>query len=352
MIILGTASAEGCLFGTKVIPGDYDIGRLIKNIPDNAAIGFWDIGTNPNVYDVGDIVYLDLPPTGITNTNDIRLTAFGNKPAGSKVIPIDNDIGKSLALLKYPYIGFLNLQGSEYYDLEDPVYLHQNSIISLNKAKADLNQAQQDCNGFIDRESSKEGCWVPKWTTFVTYSDSYKAIIPDKIANPNPKVVGNCGGKSVEVIQGMKGYYYHILGTNLQKVVPMDDASLLTRMDLLGESIVANTDDINNLTGAVNYISATAQQTITNDIRLNSLGDFAAGTKVVDFDPDHNKLISGKILVSFPWDASDLGALRFYDRNGNGLYDDPDDVYMDISFPGGSIAGQVAINDIRLTECA
>lgn len=108
-------------------------------------------------------------------------------------------------------------------------------------------------------------------------------------------------------------------------------------MNLLGKSIVGNTEDIGNLTDAVNYISLASQQTITNtnDIRLNSIGDFAAGTKVVDFDPDHKKLISSKILISFPQNANDLGALRFYDKNGNGLYDGP--------------VGQVAINDIRLT---
>ena len=352
LIAVCAVSAEENIFGTKVLPGDSDIVRLIKNLPDNAAIGFWDIGPNPDVYDVEDIVYLDLPPIGITNTNDIRLTAFGDHPAGSKVTPFDNDIGKSLTLMNYPYIGFLNLKGSEYYDLEDPVYLHQNSIINLAKAKSDLSQTQQDCEGFIDKESYTEGCKcrVPRGASVITYSDGYKAIVSDEIANPNPNRIGNCGKNGLEAIQGIKGYYYHILGTEKLKIVSMKDASLLKRTDLLGESIVANTEDINNLTGAVNYISKASQQTITNDIRLNSIGGSIAGTKVVDFNRDHNKLISPLILVTFPPEESNLGALRFYDQNGNGLYDGSDDIYMDISFPGSSSAGQVAINDIRLTN--
>jgi len=353
LIAICTVSAEEYIFGTKVLPGDNDIGRLIKNIPDNAAIGFWDIGPNPYVYDVGDIVYLDLPPIGITNTNDIRFTAFGNLPAGSKVTPLDNDIGKGLSRFKYPYIGFLNLDGSEFYDLNDPVYIHQNSIISLNKPKANISTGtQQDCAGFFDKKPfTGRECMVQGGNSVITYTDNYRVIVCDEIADPNPKVIGNCGGKKVEVIQGSKGYYYHILGTYSLKLVSMDDASLLKRMDLLGKSIVANTEDIGNLTSAVNYISEASQETITNDVRLNSIGDSAAGTKVFDFDVDHNKLLSRMILVSFPMDESNLGALRFYDQNGNGLYDGPDAVYMDISFPGKNIAGQVAINDIRLTGC-
>jgi hypothetical protein len=85
---------------------------------------------------------------------------------------------------------------------------------------------------------------------------------------------------------------------------------------------------------------------------LSSIRGSFAGTKVVDFNWDHNKLISPLILVTFPSDKNDLGALRYYDKNGNGQYDAPDDIYLDISFPGGNLnpVGFVAINDIRLTN--
>jgi hypothetical protein len=350
LVVLCIASAEDCQFGTKVLPGDYDIGRLIKNIPDNAAISFWDIGPNPGVYDEEDIVYLDMAPIGILNANDIRLTAFGDHLAGSKVTPFDNDMGKILTPFTKPcVIGFLNLKGSEYYDLEDPVYLHQSSVIALKKAKADLDKEQQDCDGFsyYEPDTGIGCCWkIPKGSTRITFSDSYTVVVPEKIADLEPKDSGKCNGKRIELIQGTSGYYYHIVGTNMFKVV---GPSLLKRMVLLEKSVVANTKDINNLTGAINYISATSQQTVTNDVRLNSFGSYIAGTKVVDFDVDHNKLISPSILVTFPQQESNLGVLRFYDQNGNGLYDDPDEVYMDISFPGSSSAGQVAINDLRLT---
>jgi hypothetical protein len=349
------AQAEESLFGTKVLPGDYDIGRLIKNIPDS-TISYWDIGPNPDIYDEGDVVYLDLKPIGITNANDIRLTAFSSLPPGSKVTSLDNDIGKGLIQFKYPYIGFLNLKGSVLYDLCDPVYIHiltgyfqmTGKFLTMPKASS-FNQTQQYCGGFSSKPSYTNGRWVPRGTTVITYTDQYSVIVPDEIANPKPSPVVNCDGKVVEVIKGIKGDYYHILDTEQFKYISRNDASLIENMGLLGKSTVVNTDDIGNLTAAINYITLTSQQTITNDIRLNSIGTFAAGTKVVDFDPDHNKLISGQILVSFPRDNSNLGALRFYDQNGNGQYDEPDDVYMDISYRGNFTTGQVAINDIRLT---
>jgi len=371
LIAICAVSAEENVFGTKVLPGDSDIGRLIKNLPDGTTIGVWDIGLNPNFYDVEDIVYLDLPPIGKTNTNDIRLTAFSNNPAGSKVTPFDNDMGKDLASMNHPYIGFLNLGGSVLYDLEDPVYLH-NPIISLATAdkpgansdtNSDTNSGtnsgksvtSSDCDGFNSKPSYTEGCRnrVPTGASVIKYTDDgYKAVVPDKIADPKPNTIGKCGENSIEVIKGTKGYYYHIIGTDQFKVVSMNDALLLKRMDSLDESNAANTKGINTLTDAVNKISSFSQQTITNDVRLSSIRGSFAGTKVVDFNWDHNKLISPLILVTFPSDKNDLGALRYYDKNGNGQYDAPDDIYLDISFPGGNLnpVGFVAINDIRLTN--
>jgi hypothetical protein len=349
LIVSCNAQAEESLFGTKVLPGDYDIGRLIKSIPDS-SISYWDIGPNPGIYDEGDIVYLDLKPKGTTNANDIRLTAFSSLHPGSKVTSLDNDIGKDLISFTNPCIGFLNLKGSELYDLYDPVYIHQTSLSGLKvPTESGLNMTRLYCCGFSYGKSYTNGRWVPRGTTVITYTDQYKMIVPEEIANPKPIPTVDCNGKKVEVVQGIKGYYCHILDTEQFKYISMNDASLIENMNLLNKSIVANTKDIGSLTLAVNYIAQTFQQTITNDIRLNSIGTFAAGTKVVDFDPDHNKLISSRILVSFPRNNSNIGALRFYDQNGNGQYDEPDDVYMDISFPGSDEDGQVAINDIRLT---
>ena len=65
----------------------------------------------------------------------------------------------------------------------------------------------------------------------------------------------------------------------------------------------------------------------TNDVRLNNIvNGFSAGTKVLDYDDDHNKP-----LVSLP-----PYAIRFFNANGNynggkPLYDFADSVYLDFS---------------------
>jgi len=69
----------------------------------------------------------------------------------------------------------------------------------------------------------------------------------------------------------------------------------------------------------------------------------------MDFDLDQNKLVALPVLASFPRELDDYGAIRFYDANGNGLYDFPDDIYLDISFRGSSPFGTVSVNDVRLS---
>ena len=84
---------------------------------------------------------------------------------------------------------------------------------------------------------------------------------------------------------------------------------------------------------------------LTNDIRLNRVNTLMAGTKVLDYHPDHEK---GASLL--------IHTFRFYNVNGNQnaagnpIYDFEDDVYLDISLPFNPIFGFVAVNDVRLTE--
>jgi hypothetical protein len=128
-LILGLVGASEYQFGTKVLAGDKDIGRPLFAMPVGTDICFWDTGVVPG-YDDIDVVYLDLPfPTTVTKANDVRLTPFGNLPAGSKVTPADNDINMPLAPIApigFRAIRYLNLFGSANYDLSDPVYASQN----------------------------------------------------------------------------------------------------------------------------------------------------------------------------------------------------------------------------------
>jgi hypothetical protein len=122
-------SLNGALgqFGSKVMTGDADVGRFIEDFPAplNPALGYWDTGANPGIYDDGDTIYLDVLGNGIIDANDIRLTDYYGYLAGSKVISSDNDINKPLVALPGQAAGiyYADLYGSQGYDFQDPVYV-------------------------------------------------------------------------------------------------------------------------------------------------------------------------------------------------------------------------------------
>jgi len=126
-LIMGSALGSEYSFGSKVYPGDSDVGRTLLPFPTIQVqspldIMYWNIGTP--VYDDQDIVYWHVVSNGVNvAANDIRLTAYAGHPAGSKVTPFDNDIGQGpLAPLPGFWIRWLNLYGGATPDLEDPIF--------------------------------------------------------------------------------------------------------------------------------------------------------------------------------------------------------------------------------------
>lgn len=77
--------------------------------------------------------------------------------------------------------------------------------------------------------------------------------------------------------------------------------------------------------------------TVLNDVRLTDINNFKAGTKVHNFDQDFNK------LFGLGWGPVPI---KFFDANGNGLYDYPDDVYLNV--PTG-VSGIVSVNNVRIS---
>jgi hypothetical protein len=135
LALIISSAASTYAFGSKVIPGDTDLGLPLQTLaPPNPlplvwSIEYWETGLVAG-YDDSDIVYLHYGPIGGTvNANDVRLTPFGSSPAGSKVKPPDNDIGKALtpgfAIAWSDFNG-----GILQYDLDDPVYAHFGQTIS------------------------------------------------------------------------------------------------------------------------------------------------------------------------------------------------------------------------------
>jgi hypothetical protein len=226
ILFFGLVGASEYPFGSKVMPTDSDLGKPLFNLPvatlgAGTTVRYWETGVVPG-YDNNDVVYLHIPgnfPAGTVNANDVRLTPFGDLPAGSKVTPQDNDIGKPLLLLPgFPRsIRYLDLYGSPQYDFMDPVYVHRTASTA----------------------------------------------------------------------------------------------------------------------------------TIVRDVRLTEANGLEPGTKVRNFDQDLNKVFGVTPIFITLLPQAAWGPIKFFDMNGNGVYDYPDDVYL--NFPAAVPAGTVVVNNIRLS---
>jgi hypothetical protein len=256
MLFLGSALASEYAYGTKVLPGDNDMGLPTHQfgVPGQTPlqgplyIAMVDIGSVPGAVDAEDVFYLHIggipaplplpvtSPGATVHANDIRLTQFGNLPAGSKVTPQDNDIGLQLYLppLGAGQIHWLDLYGTNAitafvpgYDLQDPVIIN---------------------------------------------------VLP-----PAP---------------------------------------------------------------------APATSTALNDIRLSNSEGMPAGTKIRNSDPDSDRhWAPGPLISATPTILTPTQIIRYFDANGNGIYDYPDDVYL--KFPAlpspANPTTSVEVNDVRIS---
>jgi hypothetical protein len=336
-LMIYPASGSVYPFGSKVMPGDLDIGRPLFRLPSETTASFWDIGT-PG-YDEEDPVYLHIGPSASVtiNANDVRLTFIDNVSPGSKVTFLDFDMNKPLKRLN-SIIGFLDIHGSRAYDLDDPVYLHNlncgdhsdqthDNCFGGSEDPAEMMKGFSERLPYRGREISLPGLG------FALFSDNYKLFTSDKILDNKPRKVGEMRGQSIEMIPGLKANYYHVLGTWLIKIqVPRKESEGHIGED---DSIGCRSDDYAN------------QLIQTNDIRLNGIGNLIAGTKVTNFDLDQNKLLAWPPLASFLGLATGAARMGFFDANGNGVYDYEDDVYLNV--PSGVSKGVVAVNNVRLS---
>jgi hypothetical protein len=322
IFIVCPASSSDYPFGSKILPGNLDIGRPLFSFPAETTVAFWDIGT-PG-YDEEDPVYLHIghSASGKTNANDVRLTFIANVSPGSKVRFQDSDMNKPITQL-HSIIIFLDIHGSRAYDLLDPVYLHHfdrfNTCLDGSENPADM------MTGFSERLPYRGSVISSPGLGFALFTDNYILSISDKILDKKPRKVGEMRGLSIEMVRGLKANYYHVLGTWLIKIqIPKDY-----------ESSDSTQEDI-----STQFIQ-------TNDIRLSSTGNLIAGTKVTNFDEDQNKLVAWPPLASFLGSVIDTEKLGFFDVNGNGVYDYEDDVYLNV--PSGESKGVVTVNNVRLS---
>lgn len=111
-------------------------------------------------------------------------------------------------------------------------------------------------------------------------------------------------------------------------------------LDLFGSSLPATFD----LKDPV-YFHIVGPNIITNDVRLTNVSNKAPGTKVINFDPDHSK----PSVILQPLPATPGSLIAYFDVNGNGAYDYPDDVYLIYLAGGFPLDPHVRVNSIRIS---
>jgi hypothetical protein len=76
--------------------------------------------------------------------------------------------------------------------------------------------------GFVEQESYTEDCTKrPSDSVCLAFSDNYVWLIHDSVSGWNLEA-GFWEDKKIEIAQGSRADYYHIIGTNLVKEVPKD----------------------------------------------------------------------------------------------------------------------------------
>jgi hypothetical protein len=133
-----TVSVIPNAFGSKVLNGDWDLGKQLCSFKSPPKIEYWDVGSIAGEFDIDDVAYIHMNPnSNITEINDIRLTKYGRHNPGSKISANDNDIQKNLKEFPRYKIVFVDQFGDSGYDLQDPVYFCINSA-SLQIGRMDI----------------------------------------------------------------------------------------------------------------------------------------------------------------------------------------------------------------------
>ena len=131
LLVTSVASADELEYGSKVMAGDTDESRALSPFYMGPDLAYWDGGIT-GIFDPDDVVYINIDPTdSVVSEYDVRLTPFGEFPAGSQVSKADNDIGKKLTKFGMDRVPraelrYLDVNGDWAYSLEDPIYLDVN----------------------------------------------------------------------------------------------------------------------------------------------------------------------------------------------------------------------------------
>jgi hypothetical protein len=128
MLVLCIGNAVALEFGSKVISGDADEGKILESFQSTGltpTIAFLSFGSNLNTFDENSVVYINFAGNIRVNVGDLRLTNYSNLyAAGTKVKGTDVDFGT------YPLTAFAYPAGQIYYGprFSAPSYVPGDSV--------------------------------------------------------------------------------------------------------------------------------------------------------------------------------------------------------------------------------
>lgn len=157
-------------FGSKVVAGDNDIGRLLYNFSQEPAVMYWDVDSNG--YSIADPVYLHLADaSALVVTGDIRLTGYGNYMPGSKVKQMDIDFGNVLS--SFPAgsgIVYTDMCGEPGYSLDDGVYFSADAVLEIGEGDLRLTPFSSMAAGTVvcdsDPDAGRQAQLLPQTVRF------------------------------------------------------------------------------------------------------------------------------------------------------------------------------------------
>ncbi|HII06689.1 MAG TPA: hypothetical protein HA349_05060 [Methanotrichaceae archaeon] len=121
--------------GSKVVPGDVDLGQKLTAFPPTLPrIVFVDEGTIFGQYDLNDSVYIKtVTPLGTIGTGDVRLNSTAGLP-GTRVLDFDPDNGAACSILHSGPSFNLWLPGARgvirFYNANGNIYTDPGALIS------------------------------------------------------------------------------------------------------------------------------------------------------------------------------------------------------------------------------
>lgn len=314
-----------------------------------ARIGWTDQNNNA-VLDIGDSLYLDADGDGSIEVNDVRLTAYGSKTAGSRVTSSDSaELSATPTLLATTVLTYVDVDGGGSLSYGDHLYLDldANGFVSPGDVRLSSGITGGAYGTFVDLDDA-DGVAVLTAVPGAGTLDAYD-VSGDGVDSSDPVYVftkttpaGTLAAYDLRLTAG--------LGTSKAAGTFLGVSDSAVGATTAGSTIAFCYADLDLDSafspgdGLYAHFGACTGSVGPKDVRV-SVPSFATGSRVVASDSDANNALS-----ALPAGAT----VRFYDIDSDGGLGSGDRVYLNVDNTAelavtGPGAALVSVSDVRLS---